>query len=110
MSGGRFSYDQYKLGYIADEIEQEIEKSGRKKSKEDLKEEYTYRDSKWYDTYPEDLYYYSYPEEILQKFKEGVQLLRIAEIYVQRIDYLLSGDDGEESFLERLKEDLTKTK
>jgi hypothetical protein len=27
---------------------------------------------------------------------------------MQRIDWLLSGDDGEESFIERLKEDLEK--
>ena len=110
MSGGFFQYDQYKLGYIADEIEQEIEKSGRKKNKEELKEESAYRDAKWYDTYPEDLCYYSYPEEILQEFKKGVQLLRIAQVYAQRIDWLLSGDDGEESFLKRLKKDLIETK
>jgi len=33
-------------------------------------------------------------------------VLRKAAIYAQRIDWLLSGDDGEESFLERLKEEL----
>jgi hypothetical protein len=34
----------------------------------------------------------------------------MAEIYAQRIDWLLSGDDGEDSFRERLKEDLEKLK
>lgn len=31
-------------------------------------------------------------------------------IYTQRIDWLLSGDDGEESFHSRLKEELDKLK
>ena len=32
--------------------------------------------------------------------------MEIAEAYAQRVDWLVSGDDGEESFHERLKEDL----
>lgn len=45
---------------------------------------------------------------MIEKFKEGVEFLRKAQIYAHRIDYLLSSDDGEESFLERLKEELEK--
>jgi hypothetical protein len=30
----------------------------------------------------------------------------LAKIYAQRVDWFLSGDDGEETFHERLKEDL----
>lgn len=44
--------------------------------------------------------------EILEEFKKGLKILRTAAIYTQRIDWLLSGDDGEESFKERLKEEL----
>ena len=105
MSGGHYDYDQYKIGYIADSIEQEIRKSGRKKTKEELKDE-SWRGDDWYEKYPEDLYHYKYPEEVLEKFKEGVRHLRVAQIYAHRIDWLLSGDDGEESFLERLDEEL----
>lgn len=108
MSGGRFSYEQYKIGYIADAVEHEIEKSGRPKTREELKEE-GWRDPDWYQRYPEDLNHYKYPDEVIEKFKEGVEILRKAQIYAHRIDYLLSSDDGEESFLERLEEDL-KTK
>jgi len=39
MSGGRFDYNQYKIGDIADDIEYHIEKNGRKKTAEELKEE-----------------------------------------------------------------------
>jgi hypothetical protein len=35
-----------------------------------------------------------------------MKALRVAAVYTQRIDWLVSGDDGEESFLERLKEEL----
>jgi hypothetical protein len=35
-------------------------------------------------------------------------VLRKAAVYAQRVDWLLSGDDGEETFLERLKKDLDK--
>ena len=107
MSGGRFDYNQYRIGYIADDIEKEIEKSGRPKTKEELKDE-SWHDDEWYKKYPEDLNHYLYPDEVIEKFKEAVAMLRKAEIYAHRIDWLLSGDDGEESFIKRLKEDLEK--
>ena len=52
--------------------------------------------------------YYGYNEKTLEEFKKGLDILRKACIYAQRIDWLLSGDDGEESFHKRLKEDLEK--
>lgn len=48
---------------------------------------------------------FEYPET-LEEFKKGLKILKTAAIYAQRIDWLLSGDDGEESFKERLKEEL----
>jgi len=50
----------------------------------------------------------SHPDEIIEKFKEAVDILRKAEVYAQRIDWYLSGDDGDETFIKRLKEDLEK--
>ena len=44
--------------------------------------------------------------EVVEEFKNGLKILKIAAIYAQRIDWLLSGDDGEESFKRRLKEEL----
>ena len=108
MSGGAFDYKQYNISMIADEIEQTIERSGRPKTKEELKDESWGRDSSWYEKYPEDINHYKYPDEVIEKFKEGVGILRKAQIYAQRIDWLISGDDGEESFHKRLKEDLEK--
>ena len=82
MSGGKFEYKQYDMNYIADQIEHEVLTNGKKKTD------------------------HEYPEEVIEKFKEGIALLRIAAIYTQRIDWLLSGDDREETFLKRLKKDL----
>lgn len=95
MSGGHFDYHQYRIREIADSVEDIIRKNGKKK-------EYEIKNS-W-----EDEYYYEYPPEVINKMKEGLDILRKAEIYAQRIDWLVSGDDGPETFLERLKEDLSK--
>jgi len=105
MSGGHFDYKQYEIDQIVDSIETIIENNGRKKTDEELKDEH-WRRPDWYEQYPEDLYHYKYPDEVIERFKEGVDVLRKAAIYAQRIDWLLSGDDGEESFLRRLKEEL----
>lgn len=106
MSGGHFDYNQYKIEDIADSIERLIERNGRLKTKEELKDE-GWKDPDWYDKYPEDLRHYEYPAEVIEKFKEGVKILRIARVYAQRIDWLVSGDDGNESFLSQLQKDLS---
>jgi hypothetical protein len=89
MSGGHFNYDQYKIEYIADEVEQLIINN----------------DSEELDEYGSFLGSHFTPETI-DEFKKGLLLLRQARIYVQRIDWLVSGDDGEDSFHRRLKHDL----
>lgn len=44
--------------------------------------------------------------DVVEEFKKGLKILKMAAIYTQRIDWLLSGDDGEDSFKKRLKEEL----
>lgn len=105
MSGGAFDYNQYKIGYIADQIEETVIKNGVEKTPEELKDE-SWRDPDWYEKYPEDKFHQKYPDEVIEKMKEAIKALRIAQVYAQRVDWLLSGDDGEESFLRRLEEDL----
>ena len=105
MSVGAFDYNQYKIGYMVDQIEETVVKNGVEKTPEDLKNE-GWRDPDWYKKYPEDLFHYKYPDEVIEKMKEGIEVLKRAQIYAQRIDWLLSGDDGEESFLRRLEEEL----
>ena len=92
MSGGHFDYKQFEITRISDEIEQLIEINGKKR---------VGRLESW-----EEAYHYEYPPEVIQKFKEAVLSLRVAQVYAQRVDWLVSGDDGEESFMRRLDEDL----
>ena len=105
MSGGTFDYQQYRIREIANRVEYEIAVSGTPKTERELKEE-SWRNDDWYKNYPEDLNHYALPDEIMAEFKKGYEILRKAEIYAQRMDWYLAGDDGEDSFLERLREDL----
>jgi len=105
MSGGAFEYNQYKIDQIAEEIKSLIYKNGKEKTQEELKDA-GWRDPNWYEKYPEDKFHYKYPDEVIEKFEIAINKLKEAAIYAQRIDWLLSGDDGEETFLRRLKEDL----
>jgi hypothetical protein len=53
---------------------------------------------------------HGYNPETIEKFKLAVDSLRIAATMAQRIDWLVSGDDGEESFHRRWDEELEKLK
>ena len=106
MSGGAFDYKQYNITMIADEVEQIILNNGRPKTQEELRDQSWGRDNSWYEKYPEDLNHYKYPDDVIEEFRKGLDILRKAQVYAQRIDWLISGDDGEESFHRRLKIDL----
>jgi hypothetical protein len=95
MSGGFFGYDQYKIGHIADTIEGIIIKNGKPKRKEDR--------HSWEE---EGILYSNYSPKEIQKFQEAVLALKVAQVYAHRVDYLESGDDGENSFHLRLERDL----
>ena len=58
--------------------------------------------------YEDGGFYPDYTPETLQEFRSAIHQLRKAAIYAQRVDWLISGDDGEDSFHKRLKEDLEK--
>jgi hypothetical protein len=83
MSGGYFEYNQYRLHDMAEELKDLIYKIENK-----------------------DEYYDDYNSETLKKFKECYNHLLITEKEIHRIDWLVSGDDGIDSYHERLKEEL----
>ena len=91
MSGGHFDYNQYRIGQIADDIDGEI----RSNDSEELNE--------WGDRVGAH-----YSEATMEVMRDAIAILRRAEIYAQRIDWLLSGDDGEDCLHSRLAEDLQK--
>ena len=101
MSGGKFAYEQYKIRMILEEIQNELDKQGQEKQVAFFEKEY-------YEKYPEARFEEVYREDVQQIFKDGIEALKKAEIYAQRIDWYLSGDDGEDSLVSRLKSDLDK--
>lgn len=107
MSGGIFDYREYAIYEIIEKIEREIQKNGVKKSIKDLEYD-SWKGDDWYINHPEELYHYKYPDYIITELKTTVDLLKRSVIYINRVDYLLSGDDSEETFISRLKNDLEK--
>jgi hypothetical protein len=84
MSGGHFDYQQYRIQDMIGEIEELINSNDNNE-----KDQFGDRLGR------------GYPPDIIQKFKESIPVLQKAAAMVQRIDWLVSGDDGEESFRER---------
>ena len=84
MSGDHFDHPYHRISDIIEEIEELIENNDRT----DLNE--------WGDPVG-----FQYGPETIEKFRLAVELLKRAAIAEHRIDYLVSGDDGEESFRER---------
>ena len=91
MSGGHFQYKQWEIGNIGDQVEQLILDNGS-----DEKDQWGYNKHS------------NFTPETIAEFKKGLLLFGQAHIYAQRIDWLVSGDDGEDSFHRRLKNDLEK--
>lgn len=91
MSGGHFNYAQHHIRDIADEVDQLIRDNDR-------------TDKNQYG----DTIGYGFGPEIIAKFEEALLTLRRAEVMAQRIDWLVSCDDGPESFLRRWDEELKK--
>jgi hypothetical protein len=88
MSGGYFNYNQYLIEDIAREIEKLIETND-----DESLDEWGNRSGR------------GYPPEIIERFREAAHTLYQAAEMAQRVDWLVSGDDGESSFLKRwLKE------
>lgn len=112
MSGGHFDYQYYHFDYIAEDIEEyingheldedDVERYIRDSDLDDSEKDYI---RKHKHTIPNR---YDYKDEVVEKMKEGLAVIRKAYVYAKRIDYLLSGDDGEASFLQRLQKDLDK--
>lgn len=80
MSGGHFDYRQHHIIDLISGIEEAIKRNVT---------------DEW-----------AFTAATLDEFRRAVMTLRAALVYTNRIDWLLSGDDGEDSFHERLAADL----
>jgi hypothetical protein len=89
MSGGHFQYQQYRIEDIAVEIDEII-----RSNDDQTLDEWGQRRGN------------NYPPEILEKFCETAHTLRQAAEMAQRVDWLVSGGDGEESFMRRWEKEV----
>jgi len=89
MSGGRFDYVQFRFGDIVDSIRDTIRPTTTAP-----------RRTRWGDDIGKHL-----PPDIIAKFAETADAVERAAKMVTRVDWLLSGDDGEDSFRRRWKEE-----
>jgi Na+/phosphate symporter len=80
VSGGHFDYNQFNIESVADEIDSLVEKNAAGQ--------------------------YQFSDETIEKFRQAEKLVRRAAAMVQRIDWLVSDDDGEDTFHARWKEDM----
>ena len=96
MSGGHFHYHQRRITEIADSIQELIDTNGVKPPQTEMQK-----------LRNEEPFYRDYSQNVIEEFKKTVRLLREAFIRAKRIDYLVSGDDGEEGFVESLREQLS---
>ena len=102
MSGGSLcDYAQYHIKDMWERIEEEIEdneklpyENPRDEWEEKVNKEFIENGGK------------KYSDETIAEFRNGIQALKKAYVYTMRIDWLISGDDGEESFHKRLKAEL----
>ena len=93
MSGGHFSYKQHHMLDMADDIGGFI-LSNDSTEKNEFGDNIGNR----------------YSPETIAEFEKAVKALKLAYVYAQRIDWLLSGDDGEDSFHIRLQAQLGELK
>jgi hypothetical protein len=93
MSGGHFNYKQHTLLDMADDIGSQILTNDSTKKNE------------WGDNIGN-----RYNAETIAEFAKAMKALKTGYVYAQRIDWLLSGDDGEDSFHKRLQAQLGELK
>jgi hypothetical protein len=85
MSGGHFDYKQHQVREIAEDIERLIATNGKKDA---------------------DGWGHEYSPAIIEKFKEAAHTLERAADMAQRVDWLVCGDDGDDSFMSRWKSEV----
>ena len=90
MSGGYFDYNQWRLEDMADQIDRMIENNDS-----DEADDYGCRRGR------------GYSPETIARFQETRAALKRAAKMAHRVDWLLSGDDSEESFHRRWDEEIT---
>lgn len=83
MSGGHFDYKQMYLDEISESLDELVKNNN-------IPDDYNYCNN--------------FSKETLKEFQEVSKLLKVLRKRISNIDLLVEGDNGEETFLELLKE------
>jgi hypothetical protein len=102
MSGGKLQYNRFQIEEIIEDIQKAINDNNKPLYPEDSPYIWDLEENKRFF----DEGGYRYPPETIEAFKQAINAIKKADIYIHRIDWLLSGDDGEENFHRKLKEEL----
>lgn len=106
MSGGALDYVFGRIETAAEDVEQYIDRIERGEDDEYFK--------------PQEYYMKLYPdrkeftdgkllkEAVLSRLRDAVKALRVAAVYAIRAEWLMSSDDGWESFIQRTDKELEK--
>ena len=79
MSGGTFDHQDWVVSQLADQMRDIIESAENENQ---------------------------YSEETMAVLMQAEKHLRLAAVYIHRIDWLVAGDDGEDTFHARLEQDI----
>lgn len=97
MSGGFFDYKQNHIEYLVEDLERFLSRQKEFRNDKSLKENLSR-----YDEYDFD---FQFKVKTLEKIQKTIDTLKLSARMAKRVDWLLSSDDSEESFLERWKEE-----
>lgn len=95
MSGGHFDYNQHRIEDIKEGFERIISRLEKP-----IENRECYDEESSLSEYVDD------KEKFKNQLELGIIILKLAKIYTQRVDWFICGDDGEDTFYERLDEDL----
>ena len=103
MSGGYFEYLQNRLEWdIEEPLEELIHRQGRNKVPEGGWQEQYFKE------HPEESVYPVESDNINKLYKDALDAVKKARVYVKAVDYYVSGDCGEEDTLLGLEKELKK--
>ena len=89
MSRGHFDYEEYKLLVIIDELQWLIDTNNSTEV-----DAYGYEIGR------------NYGQDTLEHFSAAIDVLKLAYVLTKQIDYLVSGEDKEETFHERVSKEI----
>jgi hypothetical protein len=107
MSGGSMDYVYSRIEMAAEEVQEEIRRIEEDRDRQGLKR---FKALDYYrEKYPDNQMFRNeafLKHAVLKRLREAVSCMKKAAIYARRVEWLTSCDDGYESFVLRVDEEL----